>query len=29
MTEYTSRYALPMLASGQAQKEITHNRLLS
>jgi hypothetical protein len=28
MTEFTSRYALPMLASGQAQKEITHNEAL-
>jgi hypothetical protein len=28
MTELTSRYGLPMLASGQAQKEITHNEAL-
>jgi hypothetical protein len=28
MTELTSRYALPLLASGQAQKEITHNEAL-
>ncbi len=28
MAELTNRYALPMLASGQAQKEITHNEAL-
>jgi Protein of unknown function (DUF2793) len=28
MTELTSRYGLPMLASGQAQKETTHNEAL-
>jgi Protein of unknown function (DUF2793) len=28
MTEVTNRYGLPMLASGQAQKEITHNEAL-
>ncbi len=28
MADLTSRYALPMLASGQAQKEITHNEAL-
>jgi hypothetical protein len=28
MTEVTSRYGLPMLASGQAQKEVTHNEAL-
>jgi Protein of unknown function (DUF2793) len=28
MTDITSRYALPLLASGQAQKEITHNEAL-
>jgi Protein of unknown function (DUF2793) len=28
MSELTSRYALPLLASGQAQKEITHNEAL-
>jgi hypothetical protein len=28
MADMTSRYALPLLASGQAQKEITHNEAL-
>jgi hypothetical protein len=28
MLETTSRFALPLLASGQAQKEITHNEAL-